>query len=264
MIWRNALPAFLALLCVLPASAEEDDAQDKPEEQKTRIARFLPVGDAPPFRQVVRDGVRYELEPPPGTIPPRDLVAVPGGDPADPLRLRLGMLSKPVSVPEGPGPLTLSLPGEEGEDGDRWLSVKRPETGDFLVLLWRDPAKKTWDHVSHLIVPDGPQGAPPGTVRIANLFPQDVRIEWAGEPVVLKAGTTLRREVKPGDPVLLRILVPDSSGKLRRYYSGEVMQNQGERGFVVIYRADGMAPRRPLKVAVYREPAPLPPPPDKS
>ena len=259
MNWKRTLPAWAAILFALPTAATAQQAAP----EKTRTVRFLPVGDAPPFRQEIRDGVRYELDAPPGSVPPRELVLGPDA-PADadappPLDLRLGMPSKPLEVPAGPGRLRLFHPDEAAAE-KAWLDLKRPDAGDFLVLLWRDPAGGGWDQVSHLCVPDGPDGAPAGTVRIANLFPQGVRIEWNGEPGILKAGETIRREVTPGRPALLRVLVPDRTGRLRRFFAGEVMQNAGERSFVIIYRADGVAPRRPLKVAVIREPAPGPAP----
>lgn len=219
-------------------------------EEGSRFARFLPVGDAPPFRQEVRDGVRYELEAPAGSIPPRE--ALHGEDERIPLRL--GTISRGVSVPAGSAPLVLTQP-----DRRPWLRMPKPEAGDFLVLLWRVPGGD-WSEVSHLAIPDGPLGAPPGTIRIANLFPAQVTIEWDGTGIPLKPGATTRRAMRPGQPAVLRIFANDATGQPRRYHSGQIMQNPGERSLVVIYRADGESPRRPLKVLNLREPAPLPPP----
>jgi len=231
--------------------------------------RVLPVGESPPFRQEVRDGVRYELDVPPDSIPPREVVTSVGKDPktdkdpqpAKPLGLHLGRISAPAAVPPGAGILDLKRVGE-GPDAKPWLRIKRPETGDFLVLLWRDPSKKSWRDALGLCVPDGPLGAPAGTERIVNLFPQAIRIVWAEEALILAAGKSISRTVKPGAEIALQILVADKTGAMKRYYSGNVTQNQGERGLVMIYRADGVSPRRPVKVEILREPAPPPPPDD--
>ena len=50
--------AAMGFLTLLPAVAE-------PESKPARHARFFAVGESPPFRQEIRDGVRYELDPPP-------------------------------------------------------------------------------------------------------------------------------------------------------------------------------------------------------
>lgn len=230
-----------------------------PDSEKSRQARILALGDSPPFRQEIRDGVRYELEPPPDSIPPREVIPGFGTEVSDAVELRLGRISVPVNVPTGEGTLDLRVKGE-APDAAPWVSVKRPETGDFLVFLWRNPAKENWRQVSSLNVPDGPLGAPVDTVRIVNLFPLSIRILWGTESLVLPGGKTLLRPIQPGAEVPFQILVADASGTMQRYYSGAVTQNHGERGLVVIYRADGEAPRRPLKVVMMREPVPPEPP----
>lgn len=247
-------PFFLVagFLVVASVSAE-------PAAAPTRHARFLAVGEAPPFRQEIRDDVRYELEPPPDSIPPREVVAGFGTETADTITLRLGHITAPVKVPQGEGTLDLRRSGEK-PDIAPWLSMKRPETGDFLVFLFRNPAKQSWQDAVNLIVPDGPAG----TVRIVNLYPLAVRIVWGGAAMMLEPGKNVLKSIKPGSEQSFQILVPDQAGVMKRYYSGGVTQNPGERGLVTIYRADGASPRRPVKVSMLREPVipPAPPPTD--
>lgn len=217
-------------------------------ETKARHARFLAVGDSPPFRQVIRDGVRYELEPPPGSIPPREVLPGFGGGPTKPVPLRLGRISPHVVVPAGEGPLQLWRADDAVADPP-WVTMKRPEAGDFLVLLWRKPAADTWNDVAIMTLAE----TPAGMARIVNLFPLAVNIEWGDENLVLPAGRSILRPVPRNEPVALRILARDVEGAMRRYYSGTVSAIAGERSLVTIYRADGVAPRRPLKVSVLRE-----------
>jgi len=268
-----SIKSFLLVVagCWFAVWAHAADGNSK-QERKVRI---LPVGESPPFLQEIRDGVRYELEVPPDSIPPREVVpscgkdVPPDKDPklakdpqaAKPLGLHLGRISAPATVPAGAGIFDLKRVGE-GPDAKPWLRIQRPEAGDFLLFLWRDPNKKSWRDALGLCVPDGPLGAPAGTVRIVNLFPQAVRILWAGEALMLVPGKTIGRTVKPGAEMPFQILVADKSGAMKLYYSGNVTQNPGERSLVAIYRADGVAPRRPVKVEILREPAPPPPPPD--
>jgi hypothetical protein len=231
-----------------------------PETKSGRHVRFLAVGDSPPFRQEIRDGVRYELDVPPDSIPPREVVPGFGKQSAAAAALRLGRISLPVSVPPGEGIVDLRRVGET-PDAVPWLRIQRPESGDFLVLLWRNPTHKTWQDAISLSVPDGPDIAPAGHVRIVNLHPQAIRMTWGGKNLILPAAKMIQRAVKPGTQIPFQILVADSTASMKPYYSGTVTQNQGERGLVIIYRADGVAPRRPLQVAVLREPVPHDSPP---
>lgn len=244
----------LVIACLLAALPLAAAPEGKPA---ARHVRLLALGESPPFRQEIRDNVRYELDPPKGSIPPREVTVGSGESVSEPMALRLGQITAPVKVTAGVGALAIRR-SDDPSDSKPWLSVKPPETGDFLVYVFRDPNKKTWDDAVSLVVPDG-DGTPAGTVRIANLFPLAVHVAWGGESLVLGPGKSILREAKPGAEIPFQILVPDESGALKRYYSGGVNQNQGERGFVTIYRADGFSPRRPVKVSMLREPVVAPP-----
>ena len=237
--------AVFAALCttLCPALAE-------PVAETARHARFLAVGDLPPFRQEIRDDVRYELDPPPGSIPPREVIPGGAGKPSPPVALRLGHISPPVKVPVGEGPLHLRR-AEDKPDGPPWVTLKQPETGDFLVMLWRDPKPGSWQKAKSLVVAE----APAGSARIVNLFPQPVRMLWGDESILLPPGGAILRPVPDKKAVSLRILTADASGAMKRYYSGSVSANPAERCIVTTYRADGESPRRPLKVSILREPA---------
>jgi hypothetical protein len=244
---------FLLLLTAFLTIA---GAAEETKPPPARSVRFFPVGESPPFRQEIRDGVRYELEPPPNSIPPRQVLPLAGEKPEDAVDLRLGRISQPVKVPTGEGPYQLLPAG--GKPGDKpWHQFQRPETGDFLVFFWRKPGPAGWSEVSHLVVPDGPLGNPAGTVRIVNLFPQTIRILWGPEAIVLKAGAHVSKTIQPGAETPIAVVSADAAGSAKRYFSTTVTQNPGERGWIVLHRADGEAPRRPLKVLIIREPVTL-------
>lgn len=221
-------------------------AQEKPPE---RHVRFLALGELPPFRQEIRDGVRYELEPPPGSIPPREVMPRIGDEKVRPIALRLGRISESVKVPIGEGSVVLQSVGTDSEAAP-WLRINRPMEGDFIVLLFRNPSKGTWLDPSCLVLPEGAAD----TVRIINLFPQAAQIDFAGQTQAIAPGKTLVKQIQPGVDQPFQILVADANGRPKRYYSGNVTQNAGERGLVIIYKADGVMPRRPVKVTMLREP----------
>ncbi|MCX6867419.1 MAG: hypothetical protein NTV46_14585, partial [Verrucomicrobia bacterium] len=206
--------------------------------------------------------VRYEIDPPPDSIPPREVVPAFDKESAAAVAIHLGRISTPVSVPQGAGTLDLRRPGA-APGAEPWVRIIRPETGDFLVLLWRNRTQGSWKNASSLIVPDGPAGAAADTARIVNLFPLAVRVIFGRESVILPAGKSIQRSISPGTDIPFQIVITDSSAPMKRYFSSSVTQNHGERVWITIYRADGENPRRPLKVAMLREPAlPDPSPPE--
>ncbi len=223
-----------------------------PAQESAREMRFLPLGDMPPYRQEIRDGVAYELEPPPGSIPPRELVAG-AGESAGETQLSLRRVSPPVKVPQGEGPLVLYRKGD-GEEAAPWLRIQRPEKGDFLVLLWRGPEKKSWEVPRALVLADGIEHAPAGSVRVVNVSPVTVMIVFEGSKIALPAGQVWKKPVASGKDATIQIGAVDAAGNLRRIHAGSVFQNPGERTLVAVYRADGVDPRRALKAVVQREP----------
>lgn len=225
------------------------------QEMVERHVRFLPLGELPPFRQEIRGGVRYELEPPSGSIPPREVVLGFGGDVGDSTPLRLGETTVRLKVPQGAGQLLLRQ-RESKEDSKPWLSLPRPESGDFLVLLWRDSRTKTWADARSLVLPDDRVSAPVGSVRFVNCSTATVGIALGKEKLILGAGKMFLRDVAAGSEQVFQVYLADMSGGVKILHAGALLQNAGERSLVMVYRADGVAARRPLKVTVRREPVP--------
>lgn len=222
-------------------------------QEGSRALRFLPLGDLPPYRQEIRDGVAYELEPPAGSIPPREVSLGGGKDDKGTVPLALGRVTSPLKVPQGAGPLALRRKGED-EKAVPWLNFQRPERGDFLVLLWRDAEKKSWELPHALVLPDSGEAAPEGSVRVVNVSPVTIAIVFEGEKIQLPVGQTWQKAIPAGKDAMIQVGAVDASGNLRRIHAGSVFQNPGERTLVAVYKADGVDPRRALKAVVHREP----------
>jgi hypothetical protein len=249
---------ILALLASLaPVPAQEPPPAEKPAKPARQV-RFLPVGDLPPYRQTIRDGVAYELEPPAGSIPPREAWVGFGEEKSDAVPLLLGRVSAPLGAPAGEGPLLVRR-RDDAEEAEPWLRVNRPESGDFLVLLWRDPQQKTWERARAMVLAESADAAPAGRVRFVNVSPVAVAVVIGGERIRLDAGKTFQRPIAAGEDVEFQLGAVDAKGALSRFHSGALFQNPGERSLVVVYRADGVQPRRPLKAVVHREPVTPPP-----
>lgn len=219
--------------------------------------RILPVGDAPPFRQEIREGVRHELDTPEGALPPRELtVPVRKGkdDSEENVRLNLGRVSQ--AVPVGAGPLILS-DAQKGDDPEGWAKIRMPERSAALAIMFRDPRGKSWESVLSIVLPDDSTSFPAGRVRFVNASPFALSVMFQGKRTVMKPGQVMLRQPARGGVMRdehLQLVVRDANGRTTRIFDATVSQDSGERSNVIIHWADGENPRRPARVLLQREP----------
>lgn len=242
---------FLLLLLMLPCThvlhAEEEEAKVPPRQM-----RLLTVGERPPFLQEIRDGVRIELPPPPGSLPPVELeISVPTEEGKEKksgeLRLRLGSISPPIEVAGGKGQVILRLSG--GDEGAKpWCRIVRPESGDFVVVLWRDQEAGTWEQPAAFVVSTD---LPPGKATLVNVAPGPVAVVYDAERIGLAPGRPSLRDLVPGKPIGLQVGL-QQGGQFKRLVSRSLEQGGREHSLVVFYRADGVKPRSPLGIKVVR------------
>jgi hypothetical protein len=225
---------------------------------------LLPVGEAPPFRQVVEDGIRKELPPPPGSLPPRAVrlraAEVAGDEGADeqgeeaggdegekPVVLALGRLTAPLQVPGGQRSMRVFESGGNDEQATPWLEFTTPEEGDFVVVVWR--TGESWAEVASKVLPGGLMA---GAVVFFNASPASVGMHWQGGKPGLKPGQVLRSELDESAPVPLVVSVVEQGGRPRRLARRSLEQGRGEASLVVFFRADGWRPRAPVNMVVVR------------
>ena len=247
--------AVSIVLLLARAAGEGDDG---------RRMWLLPVGEAPPFRQVVEDGIRKELPPPPGSLPPRavelraaevegdegaeDESGEAGGDEEEkPVVLALGRLTVPMQVPGGQRSMRVFESGGGEEAPTPWLEFTTPEAGDFVVVVWR--TGETWAEVASKVLPGALQA---GAVVFFNASPASVGLHWQGGKPGLKPGQTFRSELGGSVPAPLVVSVVEDGGRLRRLARRSLEQEPGEASLVVFFRADGWKPRAPVKMVVVR------------
>ncbi|MCF7675862.1 MAG: hypothetical protein K9N23_07610 [Akkermansiaceae bacterium] len=250
---RLAIPALVLGLFVGTRGQEEADVP-------RGWLRMLPVGDAPPYIQETRGGVRHEVDAPQGSVPPREVVVPAPGKSAEgegKVRMTLGRVSEAVLV--GVGPVVLSAKPENGEPA-RWTQIMMPRNSAALAIIFRDPRQKSWDAVRSIVVADDIGSFPAGTVRFVNATPFEAGVSFEGKNTLMKAGQVMLKQPARGaaikdEPVM--VAIRDANGKTARVFDSTISQDAGERTNVVIYWADGANPRRPSKVLLHRErPAP--------
>lgn len=242
-MFRHSLIVLCSGLCGLALA----------EEIPQHRLRVLAVGDPPPFVQEIRNGARYEVAPPVGTIPPRT-VTIPlatksGESPVvtpPTLRLRLGQPSPSVSLPM-PESGKVEL---QSEKGAKWLNVPLQPCGASLALVWR--GSRDWKDARTIVIPDDDASHAEGNVHFANLTAASMAIVFGTEKIRLDPGKTFSRKVN-GAAVPLEILYPTATGELKLCHSASLEPSHGTFRRIVIYAADGEKPRRPVKVLQLEE-----------
>lgn len=251
---------FFSAFLIFALGVSSVAAQDgKP---KPRTLRILAVGDSPPFRQEIRNGIRFELPPPEGSVPPirvqASVLDAEGAeqkskyeidDPKEPgLRLRLNNVTSRLTVPGAA--VTVNL-----LDGDSpWHQFKLPEGGDYLLVLFRDPEGKTWKKARSILVSDGGSSYGPGDMRFINVGPVKTGFNIGDQKrFELDPGKTLFQSMGVSEGTPTQVNYQDPKRGWQRLWSSALVQNRGERTTVIVYLADSEKPRRPLKLITLRE-----------
>lgn len=234
-------------------------AQEKPA-RPDRLLRILPVGEMPPYREKIVNGVRQEQPPLPGTVPPREVTAVLGGK-QDGSAIRLYLDRMSASIPVRPGAMLLHESSAAGPNAKPWAKLTVPSRASHALSIFWSDRKEKWQKARSLTLQDDVASFPAGSVRFVNVSPLSALIEFRGKKVTLMPGKlySLRAGVLSQEGLIVRM--KDTRGRVRPIFQAAVTQRRPERSTVVIYRADGEKPRRNGKVRVLTEPAKLPAPP---
>lgn len=238
-------PITLRLLALLPLLSATLLAQSPPPKHTLRI---LPLGDPPPYRQEIRDGVRYEVPPADGTIPPRNILVgpvskEPGASTEANVRLRLGLMSTPL---EFPLPDSKSIEAKT-EGGANWLRIPLTAGPATLALVWR--GGQDWSKARAIALPDGADEHAKGDCRFVNLTAKPMGVTWGNEKIQLNPGRSIIKAMPSGAIAAeVKIQYPGADGSLQSAYSSRIEKKAGRFQQFVIYAADGENPRAPVKV----------------
>jgi hypothetical protein len=213
--------------------------------------RVLPLGNRAPFTQVIRDGVRQEVDPPEGSLPPREVavgIVVPDDAKTKPeekvMRLRLGEASGAIRIPR-PDPAAVAL--KDQEKGKLWLKQGLAAGKSTLLVVWR--SGKTWEENRSLALDDSPDALPPGTARVVNVAAVEVKMIWGAQRYRLLPGKSIVvRYPEGGKAVPMEILYTDPSGVLRPCLSTTAEADPSKRRQWFVYRADRADARMPVQV----------------
>ncbi|WP_035610749.1 hypothetical protein [Haloferula sp. BvORR071] len=236
-----------AILLLLSLSSSLLCAQEQTAPRHT--LRVLPLGDPPPFLQEVRNGVRYELPAPEGSVPPRDLqlaATMEGKEPLK-LRLRLGSASTPLTFPL---PETKVIEVRNGSS--TWLKIPLSTSEASLALIWR--GGPDWSKAGVMTIGDGATDRQ-GDCRFVNLTAKPMGLVWGKQRLKLEPRTKLLSSIPAGtEEQELSILYSDAQGNLRPCLATKVTPKADKLQQFIIYASDEKDPRTPVKVLPLEEP----------
>lgn len=240
----RTVPTALWLAMIAVASGEQA------AEEKIAL-RVLTLGNRAPFTQEVRDGVRHEVDPPEGSLPPREVtlgIASPADAATEPgaeqLNLRLGEVSTALSMPR-PDPPVVTL--RDRETNRIWLKQGLAAAQSTLLIVWR--SGKTWDQTRCLALDDSPEAVPHGSCRVVNVAAVEVKLIWGTQRYRLLPGRNLvLRFPEASKDVPLEILYPDAAGTLRPCLSTTAEADPANRRQWFVFRADRADARTPVQV----------------
>ena len=227
----------------------------QPAEQVT--VRVLALGNRAPFIQEVRGNLRQEVDPPEGSLPPREVVVgipAPEGAEKKPeekrMHLRLGEVSEAVAMPKiDPPSVTL----RDAEANKVWLKQGLATTKATLLVVWR--AGNTWADNRSLALDDSSEAIPRGAARVVNVAPVEVKMIWGEQRYRLPAGKTVVLRFPDGaKSVPLQILYTDTDNKLKACLSTTAEADTSSRRQWFVYKADRTDARTPVQVLPLSEP----------
>ncbi len=229
-------------------------------EEQPYLLRVLTVGNRAPFQQVVRDGVRYEVDPPEGSLPPRRVAVgaagaeMEGDQAEDVVTLRLGEISAPVTIPasgdSADSPPMVVL--RDGDSGGLWLKAPLLPDPRTLLVVWR--VGKEWSQVKFLPLAESSQALPKDSTRVINVTPGDVGVTWAGEKILLKAGKHVRLDFPTGAEAGHLLIQYAAGGKPVTAIDTMVENSPGTLRQWIVFKADRPDARQPVQVLPLAEP----------
>jgi hypothetical protein len=163
------------------------------------------------------------------------------------LRLRLGDITAPVEIPAGQSSLAIRLPKTE-QTREPWCRIQAPESGDFIVVLWRDLRNNSWNEPSSYVFRASLQ---PERASLLNVALRPVAVVYESERIALPPLRPVVRPLKSGKPLAFQVGLP-MGNTLRRLVSRSLEHPPGCHSLVVFYQADGEKPRSPLGIEVVR------------
>lgn len=218
------------------------------QETPLQKLRLLPLGDPPPFRQEVRDGVRYEVDAPAGSQPPAKVLlegmVTAAHQPTHTLRMTLGRATSDLSVPQAK-----VIFGLQNEDGTAWANVRPHSSGSSLILLWK--SGRSWSDVGHLALDDSQATHVDYAFHFTNVTAAKMGVILGKEKLLLEPKSTFTRIVKENTLCSIVYMLPGNT--VKTCFQSELAGTVGSHQRLIVYPTNSATSRNPAKVLVMVE-----------
>lgn len=170
------------------------------------------------------------------------------------LRLRLGQVSQQLTMPL-PENRRVTL---NSNYSGKWLDIPLASGTASLAIVCRHGAK--WTAARTIIVPDDSAARAEGSLHFTNISAFPVGLEIGKEKIRLNPGMNYSRKLPSDSMTPLQVSYFHTDGSIRLCHSAALEPCRGNFRRLVIYTADGVAPRLPVKVLQLDEPSTAPAP----
>ena len=217
------------------------------QEASHKHMRFIPLGDLPPHRETIKNGVRIQFPPAPGTVPPKPTTLVIDPKEGRDVPLRLKEFTEWSSINPTAGGVRIFQGKQIG--GKAWISSSFSSKSQSLGVLYADHQNKNWFNPKMMLVPDDLSTFPPGSIRFVNVSHCSALVRFGNEKAdVIAPGKVLLKKLKQGNhPVLVGYLAPSKNNAREVIFQNELMMKPKQRIQAFFYQARGENPRKAVK-----------------
>lgn len=217
------------------------------QEASHKHMRFIPLGDLPPHRETIKNGVRIQFPPAPGTVPPKPTTLAIDPKEGRDVPLRLKEFTGWSSINPTAGGVRIFQGKQIG--GKAWISSSFSSKSQSLGVLYADHQNKNWFNPKMMLVPDDLSTFPPGSIRFVNVSHCSALVRFGNEKAdVIAPGKVLLKKLKQGNhPVLVGYLAPSKNNAREVIFQNELMMKPKQRIQAFFYQARGKNPRKAVK-----------------
>ena len=217
------------------------------QEASHKHMRFLPLGDLPPHRETIKNGVRIQFPPAPGSVPPTPTTLAIDHKEGRDVPLRLKEFTEWSSINPTAGGVKLFQGKQIG--GKPWISSRFSSKSQSLGVLYADHQNKNWFNPKMMMVPDDLSTFPPESIRFVNVSHCSALVRFGNEKAhVIAPGKVLLKKLKQGNhPVLVGYLAPSKNNAREMIFQNELMMKPKQRIQAFFYQARGKNPRKAVK-----------------
>ncbi len=230
----------------------------EPKAPESSFVRVLPVGDMPPWKEQIKNGVRVQIPPPPGAVPIEKATIPVNGGKGETLSLVLGKMTKYFEL-DGELPKVQLFENELMQDNP-WVDATNSPGSTALMLLMQDPrqSKPSWNHPISKMIADDLASFPLESLRFVNVSGATIIVRIEKEPAFsLAPGAVVVKGSKPGKHTLL-IGTAGAGEKPKRIYKNRITMKPGERTGIFMYRTSSTAADSAPKVRFFPEKPSIP------